>query len=518
MLTYHNDQADILVTQITGQNLLNLTPDNHFNVFPIWSPDGRQIAFWSDREGGGYFVIPALGGPPRKLLQENAQATTPQWSADGKRLASVVNVGASYFIDVVSLESGESRRVRLPVRSGNGALDLAWSPDERFFAYVDARNYLAEVGQILVLDFRNGLTHSVSDGRTKVWSPVWSPNGRYLYYASNRGGSMDIWRHRMSDGKPTSDPEPVTTGLGITSFAFSLDGKKLAYSNRRFVSNVWRVPLLRDRPANWADSEQVTFDEASYIEFLDVSRDGKRLAVTSDRAGNQDLWVLPAAGGAMQQLTTHPTMDCNPKWSPDGTEIAFYSYRSGNREIWVQPLSGGPARQITKGDIESLNPDWSPDGQEIAFTSMRSGNLDSWVVSAQGGEARQLTNHPAEDNSPTWSPDGNWLAFISDRSGDHLLWRVPSEGGEPEKLSDLRSFWPRWSPDGRWIYVNGSEADIGNLWAVPAAGGPARQLTNFAGKHGWLQDTGTLATDGKYLYFSWAEGRGDIWAVDLLYE
>jgi Tol biopolymer transport system component len=149
---------------------------------------------------------------------------------------------------------------------------------------------------------------------------------------------------------------------------------------------------------------------------------------------------------------------------------------------------------------------------------MRSGNLDSWVVSAQGGEARQLTNHPAEDNSPTWSPDGNWLAFISDRSGDHLLWRVPSEGGEPEKLSDLRSFWPRWSPDGRWIYVNGSEADIGNLWAVPAAGGPARQLTNFAGKHGWLQDTGTLATDGKYLYFSWAEGRGDIWAVDLLYE
>jgi Tol biopolymer transport system component len=519
MLAYHQmfPKAAIWVTQVSGGNPLNLTADYEgFHFLPSWSPDGRQIAFWSSMEGGGYFVMPALGGLPRKLIQHaDAHASRPRWSSDGKRLACVVYENGAYFLAVVSLETGESIRFRLPVRSGNGALDVAWSRDERYVAYVDARNYIAEVGQLVVLDVQQDTTHPITDGRTKPWSPDWSPDGRYLYYSSNRAGSMDLWRQRMRDGKPMGDPQSVTTGVGIRSFAFSNDGEKLAYSNVRFVSNVWRVPVLMDRPATWADAGQVTFDEASYIEFFDVSRDGERLAVTSDRAGNQDLWVLPAAGGTMQQLTTDPTMDCNPRWSPDGTEIAFYSYRSGNREIWVQPLSGGPARQITKGDVESLFPDWSPDGREIAFTSFRSGNPDIWVVSAQGGEPRQLTNHPAGDETPAWSPDGNWLAFVSYRSGTSQLWRVSNQGGEPEMLSDMDSAWPRWSPDGEWIYFTGWKGDNGNLWIVPAAGGPARQLTNFIGREGNLRD---LATDGKYLYFAWEEALGDIWAVDVIYQ
>ena len=111
---------------------------------------------------------------------------------------------------------------------------------------------------------------------------------------------MDLYRQRMSeDGTPEGDPQPITTGVGIRrSAAFSPDAMKLAYSKGRRVANVWRVPISDDRPATWVDATQITFDEA-YTEFVDVSRDGKHLLLTSDRTGNAEIWMLPAEGGEM---------------------------------------------------------------------------------------------------------------------------------------------------------------------------------------------------------------------------
>jgi Tol biopolymer transport system component len=315
MLAYHLDpvdysgNSDIWVTQPGSGSPLNLTADYPgADKYPSYSPDGRQIAFWSSRDGGGYFVMPALGGPPRKVLAGSRFGfSRPEWSSDGKRLACVVREKGLRTAVVVTLETGESRRVSLPGRETN-RWDLAWSHDQLYFAYVDAKSDTSQVGRILVLGLQDGKTTEVTDGRTAVWSPNWSSDGRDLYYISNRGGSMDLWRQRIEDGKPVSDPQPLTIGVGITSAAFSPDGRKLAYSKGRVVANVWRVPILQDRPANWSDARQLTFDEA-YIEMVDVSRDGERLVVSSDRAGNPDLWLLPAEGGPMQQLTTDLTPD-----------------------------------------------------------------------------------------------------------------------------------------------------------------------------------------------------------------
>ena len=152
---------------------------------------------------------------------------------------------------------------------------------------------------------------------------------------------------------------------------FSPDGTKRAYSRGRRVANLWRVPILEDRPATWADAQQLTFDEA-YIERVDLSPDAERLLVQSDRSGNMDLWVLPRDGGEWMQVTSEPTPDWYLRWSPNGQDIAFFSYRTGNREIWVMPVSGGPAHQLTDGqatNTESWLPAWSPDGREIAFSS-----------------------------------------------------------------------------------------------------------------------------------------------------
>ena len=111
-------------------------------------------------------------------------------------LACVIYEDADAFAEIVSLDSGTSRRVLLPGRDGDGRLDLAWSPDERFLAYIDARNYTAQVTQLLVVRLEDGESIPITGGMTNVWSPIWSRDGRALYFISNRGGSNDLWGSR----------------------------------------------------------------------------------------------------------------------------------------------------------------------------------------------------------------------------------------------------------------------------------------------------------------------------------
>ena len=166
--------------------------------------------------------------------------------------------------------------------------------------------------------------------------------------------------------------------------------------------------------------KQVTSDHA-FIEFVDVSPDGAMLAVSSDRRGNQDLWLLPAAGGEMTPLTTDPTPDWNPRWSPDGSEIAFYAYRSGNRDIWVMPSRGGPARQLTSHPAQDRVPSWSPDGQEIAFQSRGTG--EPGLDRAGQRVARRVGSRPRGGGGAEWSPDGEWLVVRR----QNRLYRVAEE-------------------------------------------------------------------------------------------
>jgi TolB protein len=229
--------------------------------------------------------------------------------------------------------------------------------------------------------------------------------------------------------------ERLTTGLEMLSASLSPDGRRLAYAKGRLVGNAWRVSILRDRAATWAEAEQLTFDQA-HVEMLDVASDGQRFAVSSDRSGNADIWILPAAGGEMQPLATDPTPDWAPAWSPDGRALVFHAYRSGNRETWIQPVSGGPARQLTRGEAESVYPRWSPDRTKVAYQSRIAGSSNIWIIPVTGGAARKVGGDSFLDAAPDWSPDGQWLAFSSNRPrGQDHIWRIPATAGQPELVS-----------------------------------------------------------------------------------
>ncbi len=523
-LAYESNQTgdwDIWVTQLGGGEPVNLTGDHSGDDrFPSWSPDGHQVAYLSERDGlWNLYTLSALGGRPHKLLSLPSTLSprpwgAPQWSQDGKEVALPFRDSGRNFVEIVSLESRESRRIPLPAHDQDGPHDLSWSRDGRYFAYVAALQFNSELTRLWIFPSFGGEAIPVTDGYTNVWDPTWSPDGRRLYFVSNLGGSMDLWEATIGEkGMPQGEPLRVTTGLEVRTAAFSLDGTRLAYSRgrREYDSNIWRVPIHHDRLATWADAEQLTFDNA-FIQFFDVSPDGKRLAFSSDRSGNQDLWVMPTGGGEMTQLTTHPTPDWCPRWSPDGREFAFYGYRSGNREIWLMPSEGGPARQLTFNTSTDIHPTWSPDGQSIAFSSKRSGNLDIWVVSATGGEPRQVTTDPGDDETPEWSRDGRWLGFLQ-RSSLRFLRLPASLRGDPGILAEGPAQAYRWSPDGKFIYYTGDREKAGNLWAASLESGKEYRLTDFFGRRGRLSFY--LATDGEYLYFHWDEDVADIWVMDV---
>ena len=360
----------------------------------------------------------AIGGSPRKVLAlpgfNRDSWSAPQWARDGSRLFVAANEGNRNIIIDLALATLDVTRIALPEHASPRHWDISMRPDGGRFAYLEAGRGSPELSRLWTVDTSGSRAIPLTDGMTHVWSPSWSNDGRQVYYVSNRGGSMDLWQQAVAeDGTPMGDPMAVTTGLGMRSAAFSPDGSKLAYSLRGIVSTVWRVPILPDRPATWSDATRVT-SERAFIEYVDVSPNGQQLAVSSDRRGNQDLWVLPATGGEMTPLTTDPTPDWSPRWSPDGSQIVFYAYRSGNRDIWVMPARGGPARQLTNAPRHRLVPElvsgrWPRDCSSNPTATERP---HIWIVAATGGEPRRVTTG---DALLDWSPDGQWLAVPAAR-------------------------------------------------------------------------------------------------------
>ena len=255
-----------------------------------------------------------------------------------------------------------------------------------------------------------------------IWDgdPAWSPDGRRIAFASERGGKKDVYIMRANGDNSFNVTNRSSSNDWVPSW--SPDGMRLA-----FTTDIRSGVLSRqDVYTIGIDGNNIALlTEGAHSPSW--SPDGAKLSF-----GSRDLYVMSADGtGGWTNLTPSLVGNAfNTAWSPDGSKIAFNTEAA----LYVVAADGrSDPVQLTDTDGREVHPSWSPDGRRIAFTSDRDGDYDLFVMNADGsGSAERLTSHSANDIDPSWSPDGQQIAFTSDRDGDFEIYVAslnPSAGG-----------------------------------------------------------------------------------------
>jgi TolB protein len=252
-----------------------------------------------------------------------------------------------------------------------------------------------------------------ADGLLKQ-RPAWLPDNQHLVFARHEDDTIRLYtldtrsgtEQRLTDRDvPEYDAVPLPDGQ---SFLLAFD---------KVSPNQGDIDIARWTPeAKTFEPLIVTGDKLSHEEWPALSADGNRIAYTSTRDGNQELYVTDANGQNSVRLTQDPAHDAHPCWSPDGKSIAFATNRWGDLEIALISPDGSDLRRVTDSVGLDDYPAYSPDGARLAFTTNVRGSLDIALADVTTGETSMITEDEALDNFPCWAPDGR-LTFVSDRDG-----------------------------------------------------------------------------------------------------
>ncbi|HYU44910.1 MAG TPA: winged helix-turn-helix domain-containing protein [Terriglobales bacterium] len=484
---------DIWVQQVSGGDPVEITKGPGHNWQPDWSPDGNFIAYRSENGEGGLFVVPALGGEglERRIASFGYY---PRWSPDSSQiLFQTTPLAVTNRFYISSLNGSPPQEVlRDLFPDAFASVSAAWHPDgKRITAWVwDSASapmptFWTEPivgGMAIRTKIPAELMRQVAEvGSRRMWWTTdfkfsWAPSGRAIYFERTSRAARNIWR--MSVDPQTLKAEAIerlTTGPGLdTELSLSADGKKLAFTGESRRIRAWLFPF-----------------DATRGRVL-----GSGHAVTSP---GTDAW--------------------QPSLSRDGRKLAFSGDRGGNLELREKSLSDGREVPIVADDFYSrYYPQWSPDGAYLAYTREEpsgEGRLMMWSSQSRTEEPLTTSSRTGRD-AHDWSGDGKWLLVAQGKD----VWVLPvasrpnAEAAAQKITSSPASalYQCHFSPDGRWIVfeaVRNSPVES-ILYVMAATGGPWIRITD--GKH-W-DDKPRWSPDGKTIYF--VSGRGgffNVWGI-----
>ena len=507
--------ADIYLQRVGGGNAQNLTLDSPTDdTQPAFSPDGQQIVFRSEREGGGLFVMGATGESARRLTEFGYN---PAWSPDGHRIVfATEGVARPLERKIVSqlwtLDLTTSQR--RPLAAGD-AVQPSWSPHGQRIAYWGIPKGSAR--RILwTAPAEGGPAVPAIDDEHINWNPVWSPDGRDLYFVSDRSGSMNVWRVPIDEasGKVNGAPEPITTSSQSTGLlSVSRDGRRIVYATDEGKSNLERRPL--DPATHEVLGKAFAVTQGSRdVRSAAVSPDGQWIAFDI-YTPQEDLFLVKTDGTGQKQLTNDVAKDRIPRWLPDGERLLFYSNRGGSYGAWTLRMDGSDLRSLPHGTPDALyTPTPSPDGRRFVASL---GNHSSALIDLSQPLGKRLRVMPAPGDGQvfaaiSWSPDGAFLAGSLEQASDsHSLPGVVIYSlatGRYEQLTEMGSL-PVWLHDGRTllylhegkIYEYDRLSKVSRLVLEPPSNS---MFTSLA-----------VGPDDRLLYAVRASDEGDIWMITL---
>ncbi|HET7291907.1 MAG TPA: amidohydrolase family protein [Vicinamibacteria bacterium] len=545
--------GDLYLLPIGGGEARRITSGPAYDVQPRFSPDGRTIAFASDRGGIENIWVCDLEGTNARAVSGEKDSTVsgPAWAPDGEYL-----VGRKRLTDASTLGTVElwmwhvkgGQGVQLTKREEQpDAADMAFSRDGRFLyfsardsRYKYDRNVNEGIWQIKRLDRRTGQVVPVTGEFGGGAAPAPSPDGRTLAFvrrvrAKTRIETIDLASGRarlLADGVQRDNQEGFAFHGVFPGYAWTPDGRAIVATAE---SRLWRFDAAtgeRSAIPFTARVEQTVTDalrfpgrlgaepvRARLLRWPVESPDGKLLVFSA--LGH--LYAMDLPGGAPRRLTDATDLEYAPAFSPDGRELAYVTWSDEEGgHVWRRPVSGGEARRVTRVPGQYANPAFSPDGRHIAYVkgsgaTFRGEDLgdELWFeihwVPAEGGDSRYVVgvkNRGANRRMPrpTFSPEGDRLFFVDDEAAakptdppKSVLFSIKLDG--TDKRAHLRIGQAEEiavSPDGR----HAAFSERHNAWvtALPLTRDAVEiALENTALPLGQLTDEG-----GEWV--AWADG------------
>lgn len=452
--------GDIYVMPITGGTPTRIAEGLAWEVQPRFSPDGRRIAFTSDRGGGdNIWVMNADGSDKRQVTKEEFRLLNqPSWSPDGRFIAA-----KKHFTTGRSLGTGE---VWLYHVSGGGGVPLVKRPNEQ---------HQKELGEPTF----------APDGKSIYFSRNITPGPIFEYAQDSNTDLFNIERYELATGETST---AVAGAGGAVRPQPSPDGKSIAFVRRErtrsglyvkdLTSGVERriyADLDPDMQETWAvvgiypnlawtpDSKSLVFWAGGKIRR--VNADGSNAQVIPFRVSDSRAVISaphPKIPVAPDRFTTKMTRFAAV--SPDGRQVVYESLG----KLYVKPMAGGAAKRLTRTNDDSLElwPAWSRDGRTIAFVSWTDQGLGRIkTVAATGGASRDVTSQPGHYARPQFSPDGRTLVFEKNEGGfltsrawseNPGVYRVAASGGPIERVArDMGS--PHFGAASDRVFMVGSE-------------------------------------------------------------
>jgi tricorn protease len=500
---------------------------------PAVSPDGREIAFVS---GGDIWTVAAAGGEAHLLVTHPATESRPLYSPDGTKLAFVSTRTGAGNIYVLTLATGELTRLTYSDRPD--ALD-GWSHDGKWIYFTSAVNDVAGQGDIFRASSAGGTPLEVSHERyLNEFESAPAPDGQTIALMAKGLSSSQWWRngHAHIDEtemwlKPVAESGRYQMLLKADAKhawpMWSADGKTLFYmSDASGAENIWAVPVAAP-----ASAKELTHFKEGRVLWPSIGDGGKTIVFER----NFTIWKMDASSGKAERVpialrgvpaspgVTHVTETnfSTMTLSPDGKKIAVVAHG----EIFAASAKdGGEAERLTHTATAESDPVWSADSMKLVYRSEAGSGEGSGhnlvMYDFAAGKESVLTQAGNEDENPKWSPDGKSVAYLRNDKELHVLTMPAQTGATVADRVVTSGELPRsslaWSPDSQWVaYTADDSRSFRNVHVVPAAGGESHPVSFLANG----ETSGVVwSTDGRYILFDTAQRseQAQIARVDLL--